>query len=179
MKVINLFGSPGCGKSTQAMGLAYRMKMMGLNVELVTEYAKDLVWQDRLDNMLDQQEYIFAKQNHRLHRLRGKVDYVVTDSPIIFGIVYMSHDAEVLEDLVTLMMSTFRRYENHNFLLTRGIPYKSEGRRQAVDEADAVARDIEKLLADEALPYIPIKVRSGPGCVDMMMDCVTDHILDK
>ena len=170
--VINLFGGPGCGKSTQAAGLLYRMKLAGLNVELVTEYAKDLVWQDRLDNMLDQQEYIFAKQNHRLHRLRGKVDYVITDSPIILGVVYMQHDAEVIEDLVRLMLSTFHRYDNMNFFLSRGVDYQATGRRQDEAGANAVGTSIQGLLDDERIPYESVLVFPGEQAVNTLRDHV-------
>jgi adenylate kinase family enzyme len=65
MKVINLFGGPGSGKSTLAAGLFERMKIQGLSVELVTEYAKDMVW-ERRGNILDDQLYILAKQHRRL-----------------------------------------------------------------------------------------------------------------
>lgn len=47
MKVINLFGGPGIGKSTLAAGLFEHMKIAGFNVELVNEYAKDMVWEQR------------------------------------------------------------------------------------------------------------------------------------
>ena len=68
MKVINLFGGPGVGKSTTASGLFYEMKKARLEVELVTEYAKDAVWEGRT-SLLDDQIYIFAKQQRRISRL--------------------------------------------------------------------------------------------------------------
>lgn len=43
--VINLFGAPGAGKSTGAAYIFSRLKMVGLNAELVTEFAKDKVWE--------------------------------------------------------------------------------------------------------------------------------------
>jgi len=82
MKVINLFGGPGSGKSTTAAGLFQKMKLKHMSVELISEYAKKLVYSNRLENMLDQQEYIFAKQNNMLHMLRDKVDFVITDSRV-------------------------------------------------------------------------------------------------
>ncbi len=39
-----MFGGPGTGKSTSAAGLFFKMKLAQMEVELVTEYAKDLVW---------------------------------------------------------------------------------------------------------------------------------------
>ena len=79
MKVINLFGEPSVGKSTTAAGLFFAMKTLGYKVELVNEYAKMCVWEDRIST-LDDQLYITAKQNHQLERLRSKVDYAITAS---------------------------------------------------------------------------------------------------
>ena len=46
MKVINLFGSAGAGKSTTALGVAHNLKINGYKVEYVSEYAKQLVMYD-------------------------------------------------------------------------------------------------------------------------------------
>ena len=89
MKVLNIWGGPGIGKSTTAAGLFYEMKKLGLNVELVQEYAKDAVWEKR-HNILDDQIYIFAKQQRRIARLaEHNIDWVITDSPIPLGLVYL------------------------------------------------------------------------------------------
>ena len=88
MLVINLWGAPGSGKSTTAAGLFFLMKINKFKVELVTEYAKDLVW-DRRDSMFGNQLSIFSEQNWRLHRLRDHgVDYVITDSPLFLPVFY-------------------------------------------------------------------------------------------
>ena len=120
MNVINLYGGPGCGKSTTAAALFVYMKLKGYNVELVTEYAKDLVWDNRLEDMLDQQEYIFAKQNHRLHRLREKVNYAITDSPLLLSIVYP--DAltwPAYYEFCEFVRATDRTYDSANIYLKR------------------------------------------------------------
>ena len=39
--IINLFGAPGVGKSTGAAYIFSKLKMAGMNAELVTEFAKD------------------------------------------------------------------------------------------------------------------------------------------
>ena len=46
MLVVNLFGAPGAGKSTGAAYIFSKLKMSGINVELVTEFAKDKVWEE-------------------------------------------------------------------------------------------------------------------------------------
>lgn len=71
MKVINLFGGPGSGKSTLAAGLFERMKIQGLSVELVTEYAKDMVW-ERRGNILDDQLLFWPSNTAGCFAFRAK-----------------------------------------------------------------------------------------------------------
>ena len=47
--VINLFGGPGAGKSTCAMEICSELKKHGLSAEYVQEYAKELVYENRMD----------------------------------------------------------------------------------------------------------------------------------
>ena len=61
--------------------------MAGVNAELVTEFAKDKVWEES-KAVFQNQQYIFGKQYFRLTRLEGKVDVVVTDSPILLSAYY-------------------------------------------------------------------------------------------
>ena len=86
-KLINLFGGPGIGKSTVAAHLYAHLKMEGYSAELVTEYAKDKVWEGSI-NVLRDQIYVFAKQRFRLGRIVGKVEYIVTDAPLLLSMVY-------------------------------------------------------------------------------------------
>ena len=57
--VVNLFGVPGAGKSTGAAYIFSCIKMAGINAELITEYAKDKVW-ERNDEAFRNQAYIFG-----------------------------------------------------------------------------------------------------------------------
>ena len=43
--VVNLFGVPGAGKSTGAAYIFSKLKLVGINAELITEFAKDKVWE--------------------------------------------------------------------------------------------------------------------------------------
>ena len=80
MIVINFFGGPNSGKSTQAAGLFHKMKIEGYSIEHVNEYAKMCVWENRME-ILEDQLYVMAKQNRRVKRLKGKVDFCVTPRP--------------------------------------------------------------------------------------------------
>ena len=146
MKIINIFSGPGSGKSTTAAGLFYQMKCLGLEVELVTEYAKDMVWEHR-HNILEDQIYIFAKQQRRISRLREhKIDWVITDSPIPLGLCYMKAEQQNLA-FTQVVMHVFNSYENHNFYLKRNVEYNPNGRNQKnVSEAQDVDDKLMHML---------------------------------
>ena len=58
MVAVNLFSGPCSGKSTGAAWIFAKLKMAGVNVELVTEFAKDKVW-ERNEKALANQAYVF------------------------------------------------------------------------------------------------------------------------
>lgn len=143
MKVINLCGGPGVGKSTLAADLFTFMKKQSHNVELVTEYAKQLTWEGRTA-ALSNQIYVFAKQLHQLHRLQGQVEYIVTDSPLFLSLVYKPEDMHPAFD--ALVMDTIGHFDNINFLLKRDVKYVPEGRNQTLKEAVDVDKRIKTVL---------------------------------
>lgn len=154
MKVINIFGGPGAGKSTTAAGIFYKMKQKGINVELVTEYAKDMTWEGRM-NILGDQLYVLAKQQRRVSRLEGKVDYVVTDAPFFLGLVYMEPD--YLKTFEPLVLEAWERYDNHCFMLNRqNIAFQEVGRNQDADGAKAIDDKLHRLLNSRRIPFTEI-----------------------
>lgn len=134
MKVINLWGGPGCGKSTTATGLFSLMKMRGHKVELVTEYAKELTY-DRNWDMLTQQERIFPEQYQRQLRLQGQVDYAITDSPLPLNLIYARD--ELKKDLMfnEWVVDGFNEFDNFNIMLMRVKPYSHYGRKESSSKA--------------------------------------------
>ena len=168
MQVINLFGGPGVGKSTAAAGLFYEMKKAQIRVELVTEYAKDMVWENR-HNILDDQIYIFAKQQRRISRLKDTgIEWVITDSPIPLGLVYLQEGA-LPPAFHQLVMEVFAQYTNHNYLLQRYYPYNPVGRNQKDDsEARLFDAKVNQLLDAHRLPVKVIP--GGERAVDIIME---------
>jgi len=142
--VINLFAGPGAGKSTTAAGLFYELKKKGKLVELVTEFAKDMVWEER-HSVFEDQLYILAKQNRRLKRLQGKVDYVITDSPLLLGQYYTREDKT---ELTYLINWAFNKYNNLNIFINRTKPYVQTGRNENYREALNADRGIKELLKE-------------------------------
>jgi hypothetical protein len=153
LKVINLYGGPGTGKSTTAAGLFFEMKNQGINCELAREYAKDVVWEGR-NHLLENQIYIFAKQLKRLLDLDEQVDYAVTDSPLILSLVYRKaarwKEGQAFDQLV---IEEFNRFDNVNIFLQRVKPFEQAGRVQTIEEAKALDLTIEGTLKYLREPY--------------------------
>ena len=150
MKVINLFAGPGAGKSTTAAGVFYRMKTMGLNVELITEYAKDMTWEARY-NVLADQLYVFAKQHRRQLRVKDQVDYIVTDSPLLLCLHYAPDDYPA--SFERLVLDMWGEFDNHNFFLLREKPYVQIGRSQTEEEARQIDLALYDLLWEHHQRY--------------------------
>lgn len=134
--IVNLFAGPGCGKSTGAAWLFSQLKMKGIDCEYVSEFAKDKVWENN-DEVFKCQFYVTGKQAFKISRCFGKVDVIITDSPIAIGAQYTKS-----EKLADAILEEFNKYEmyNYNVLLKRTKPYNPNGRHQT--EAEAVIIDL-------------------------------------
>lgn len=159
--VINLFGGPGAGKSTTMARLFADLKSKGINCEMVSEFAKDLVYENRMDTMKDEL-YIFAKQNHRLFRVKDKVDVIITDRPLLLTCVYDSLYGGNDQALHDLVRKTFKAYNNVNiFLDNRNIPYKeNEGRLQSEEEANSIGYFIREELESSGESFIEVETNN-------------------
>lgn len=140
--VVNLFAGPGAGKSSTAAGLFSYLKWAGIECELATEYAKDRVWSEDLKT-LGNQIYVFGKQHHRIHRLKDKVEVIITDSPLLLSILY---DDDKNDSLQKLVMYEFKKCNNLNIFLKREKPYVQTGRLQTEEEAKQIDRCVQSLL---------------------------------
>ncbi len=156
MIVINLFGGPGSGKSTTAAGLFFKMKLdkRVKSVELVTEFAKDMVYAGRTMELRDNQLYITAKQHSRMRRLTGKVDYIITDSPLIQGIMYTPED--YFHSFKQLVLEVYSSFTNLNVFINRVKKYKQYGRDRTEEESNLISKNILDLLDKNNLDYIRV-----------------------
>lgn len=152
--VINLAGAPGAGKSTGAAKLFCELKMLGINCELVGEFAKDKTWEHN-STALSCQEYVFGKQSYRLARCRNEVDVIITDSPLPLTLIYNSNEA-IAKPLEELVMAVFNSYENINFFINRTKPYNPKGRNQTAEESDNLSLIIKELYRKHNIPYTEI-----------------------
>jgi len=158
LKVINLIAPPGAGKSTIAAGLFASLKMDHLNVELVPEYAKTIVWWDRTRELEDQL-YITAKQNHKQFMLIGKADLVVTDSSIILGLLYQPTwwCDDLKENFKGVVKCHLNSYDNKFIFIERNHEYDPKGRNQTEEEAKNIEVELKLLLTELGIEYTVVK----------------------
>lgn len=151
MIVINLFGCPGAEKSTGAAYIFAKLKMNGVNAELVGEFAKDKVWEENVI-AFQNQAYLFGEQSYRLSRCRDKVDVIVTDSPLPLSIVYNT-SSYLGDNFEYSVMDVFRSYENLNYLVKRVKPYNPVGRHESEEESNALLDKIERIMERYSIDY--------------------------
>ncbi len=154
--VVNMLGGSGIGKSTVAAGLYYNMKLQHMNVELVREYVKLLAWQGIKPGQYDQVN-IFGEQCKLEHSLYGKVDFIITDSPIVLAPIYevFYHGDSMIEEAAIkfLNKSANNDVKQLNIVLERTKGYDQRGRYQTLEEAMAVDEMVIDFLNKNNMSY--------------------------
>lgn len=172
MLVVNLFGVPGAGKSTGAAYVFSKLKMRGINAELVTEFAKDMVW-DGNRKVLMNQEHIFGSQSYRLDRLRDKVDVVVTDCPLFLTAFY--NKSPILgKEFNTVVKKVFDTYNNMNFFIYQLRDFNEVGRVHTKEQALSMQEPLLKMLDDNHVKYNIIMGEEKD--YDMITDVVCEAV---
>lgn len=144
------------GKSTQASGLFYRLKMKGVNCELITEYAKDKTWENN-QVALNNQLYISANQIYKQERVEGQVNVIITDSPIILGLFYWNdNNKDKSTYYKRLIFEIFYEKNNFNVFVRRKKAYNPIGRNQTEEQAKELDNKIGNLLSDNKLIYTTV-----------------------
>jgi hypothetical protein len=153
--IVNMLAGPGAGKSTTAAALFTLLKLhQGIQCELVPEFAKDLVWEER-QHTLTNQNYVFSKQQHRIWRVSQKVDITITDSPILLSCIYQRDvTTEKFKDYV---LEEFNGYNNLNFFIERTKRYVENGRNQTKKEAIKIDEIIKGYLSENSIYFYPIE----------------------
>jgi nicotinamide riboside kinase len=162
-KIINLFGGAGAGKSTTSALLFAEMKIRGLHVELVREYVKLWAWGGRKVRPEDQ-IYLLGKQSAYESMLYGKVDYIVTDSPVFLAGAYSewysgAHKGAYVTAAADAFIALTQQagHEYINFYLERGDkPYDPRGRWGDKKEALEFDDYLERKLRLHNHPYTTV-----------------------
>lgn len=125
------------------------LKWHGVDCEYVSEYAKDRVWQGDQFVLRHCQLYVTGKQCLKIARLIGKVDVIITDSPIAIGAMYT--DEQPYKDVCIYEAKKYKR--TFNVFIKRHKVYNPNGRNQTEEEAKAIDIKLMNWLDDNDLPY--------------------------
>ena len=165
-----MFAGPGAGKSTTSAGVFALLKLHGINCELITEFAKDLTWEERYAT-LENQDYVFAKQLARIWRVTGKVEIVISDSPLLLSLYY-GQDT-MLDEFKEYVKKIVSIHKNINFFINRVKPYSPIGRNQNKKEAVIIDNKIKEILISNQCDFIEV---NGDHCG---INLIAKYILDK
>lgn len=180
-KIVSMYGGPGTGKSTTAAALFAELKFRGVNCEYIQEYAKDKAWEFGTNHLgipkvFQAQEYIFAKQHFRFRRCAEDVDVIISDCPLLLGLVYMPDDFPI-PSLRTAIREAYNMYDNHNVFLVRNKPYNPKGRFQTEEAAKSLDGDIKKILDSQEVPYVTLD--AGRDAVHHIIESMVARGWDK
>lgn len=154
--IIGFLGGPCIGKTTTGLGLSYYLKTMGRDVIYVPERAKELFYDGH--DLLPKQREIFDEQLQRESRYHGKVEYVVTDSPIVLNAIYCSLAYEqflISEGVLNYITSSIKNELNYRvsnniiqkyYTFRRNKEYNPLGREQTEKEAIDIDSSINLLF---------------------------------
>lgn len=150
---INLFGGPGIGKSTVAYFVGAELKSRGLNVEIVQEFAKEVVYEGIDLRKVDQnfQDRILMEQIRRELVFINRVDFVITDSPIFLNLFYNKDENKIPLAKIT------ETGKDLNFYLTRTTEkFETTGRSHNELESLKIDKDMLDFLKKHNINLIEI-----------------------
>lgn len=175
--VVNAFGGPGVGKTTMCWEIASELKKKGIITEYVSEYAKELVYEERwdiLDDSMKNQKVILEEQKRRLDRLVGKVQVIVTDSPLLLSITYAN---DATDEYKADILRQFNEYDNINFVIVRNRrrEFQQSGRKQNFEESKEKDIQITQLLEDNEIVYQTYYQKNIKDVVNLIMQNVQEE----
>ena len=159
--VVNLLGGSGLGKSTTAALVYGELKDRGQITELVREFVKEWAWSGKKVGPFGQ-SIIYGQQLERESTLYGKVEFIVTDSPLLLCPVYQKHynGHESIKHCVFKDLAIAESMEviHVNFLLKRRKPFDSRGRYEDEKTAKLIDRKVEAFLTYHGIEHIAVDV---------------------
>lgn len=155
--LINLFGSSSAGKSSLMADLFQTLKFKGYTVEMCPEIIKQWAWDGIHPNKYDQY-FLMGQEIKQQSRLLGKVDFAISDSPVIQNSFYnwYLNKADNLfqpsKDYLDMVIA-----DGHtvvNYMLFRNKPFETKGRYQSEEESDMIASALLKYVTERGF-YVP------------------------
>ena len=194
IKVVELWGGPGSGKSTTAAGLFARLKVEEppaggpkRSVELVTEHAKEITWW--LAHLAEgrpsavavrralstRQAVLFGEQWTRLARLEGQVDVAISDSPLWLCTHYSDPDLYPREHWRAIIAAHYaHRLDVAHVWVRRVKSYETRGRNESEEQARAVDAALRPIWQEA--PGLHLEVPGDASAPEAILRALGDWI---
>lgn len=159
---INFIGGPASGKSTMSALTYVELKSLHKSVEMVQEYAKMLIYMEDFE-MLNCQWMVSFKQYQHLKALKGKVEFICCDSPLVIGMFYNRYyqnnvcDISKTEAMIKSKMEELGPSIYVFLERNTEYPFETEGRIQGETESKLIDVQLKNLLDELGLPYLTVK----------------------
>ncbi len=153
--IVAIAGASGAGKSVLASDIFSLSKKLGIVCELTGEFAKDQYYEGNLANLIHDQLYLLGEQNHRIERLIGKVDLIITDAPISICAMHAASEKPIQD----AAWYSFKKHNNGNlifFLERKNYDYEKFGRLESEEQSLANSKIMKKQLLDNGCEFITI-----------------------
>ena len=163
------YGAPSSGKSTMSALIFAKLKLKGKNAELVQEFAKTLVWKsiDIKAGGDTLQLEIFLNQMKQEQDLEGRVEYMVSDSPLLLNAYYGK--SELTKQIARAKISS----DDFHFWLTRtNVKFEAAGRIHDEEESKNIEIEMVKFLKDSGVNLIIVDAD-----IDKRADWIVDYVL--
>lgn len=151
--IVNLYGAPGAGKSTGSAYIFGQLKMNNISVELVREFVKDKIY-EKSEGVFNDQVYILGKQHFRQTNVKGNVDVIITDCPLIIQAYYTDkYKFPYADELRQLVLKLYSLENNINYFVNRDKPYNPDGRFQTEADSDSISGNLKEYLDNLGIEY--------------------------
>lgn len=151
--IVNLYGAPGAGKSTGSAYIFGQLKMNNISVELVREFVKDKIY-EKSEGVFNDQVYILGKQHFRQTNVKGNVDVIITDCPLIVQAYYTDkYKFPYADELRQLVLKLYSLENNINYFVNRDKPYNPDGRFQTEADSDSISGNLKEYLDNLGIEY--------------------------
>lgn len=181
---LNLWGTPGVGKSAIAGKLYGKLKEAGYEAMYVQDYAKELALQGKLawrngatGEIREYEQFLISSEQYRRQsELDGLVEVVITDSPLLQQTIFAPDN--YAQSLLEMLNELTIGWTSMDVLLNRDISddYSSLGRIRSAKESMALQPEIIEIVSVNRPDYLTMNTE---GAEKRLFDLAVDHLQRK
>ena len=168
--LVSCYGPPGVGKTTAATMIFSELKKRHVDVDLVTDFAKDMIIQGNVLAMQNQL-YVWASQLYRNRCAYERATITITDTPVMLGAIYNTRSTT---HFFNVALEEYHRFNNYNLMIPRNadIEYSMFGRVHNEDQSIQLGHDIDAMMETAEIPHRIFYEEELPDIIDEILSIV-------